>query len=231
MCSRIWRENENLALPPSFPPFFFNCPHKQIICWTLQGKTKRSPVLTVEVLSLTAVAVLRGFWIWLITAEHKFKSAAETRVSPAYHHSNFLIMPTDKTTSRAVETQRSWAPTHPARTTSATAPFWLWSPALIGSVCRNIKLIRASSVSLPRLRSPSLMRSPSARQLTRRLAGRRGACPSQSIQGGERTSATPPLIDSSQVMESESERRTSMSASEWEAKCAEYCSRKWGKFK
>lgn len=61
-------------LPLCLPSLrFFNCPHKQIICWTLQGKTKRSPVLTVEVLSLTAVAVLWGFWIWLITAEHKSK--------------------------------------------------------------------------------------------------------------------------------------------------------------
>lgn len=170
-------------LPFSLPSLrFFNGPHKQIICWTLQGKTKRSPVLTVEVLSLTAVAVLWGFWIWLITAEHKFKSTAETRVSPAYHHSNFLIMPTDKTTSRAVETTQL-SSDHPARTTSATAPFWLWGPGLISSVCRNIKLIWASSVSLSRFHSPSLMRSPSARQLTRQLAGRRGACPSQSIQG------------------------------------------------
>lgn len=179
MCSRIWRENENLALLPSFPLtfptnklFVGRCRKNKTIPsidgWSAVSHSRCCPL---GLLNLTNYS-----WAQIQKRSRNscFTGLSSQQFSDYANRQNH-VSGCGNTTQLSSD--------HPAHTASATAPFWLWSPGLIGSVCRNIKFIRASSVSLSRLYSPSLMRSPSARQLTRRLASRRGACPSQSIQG------------------------------------------------
>lgn len=138
---------------------FFNFPHKQIICWTLQEKQNNPQCWS-------AVSHSRCCPLGLLNLTNYSRAQIQKRS----RNSCFACLSSQQFSDYANRQNHvsgcgnttQLSSDHPASTASATAPFRLWSPGLISSVCRNIKLIRASSVSLSRLRSPCLMRSPSS---------------------------------------------------------------------
>lgn len=163
-----------------------------------------------------------GLLNWLITGSwHKFKSRVET-------HAYLLIITAifwlDKQrnhilscrdTANAVRSEdparRLWFVKSTSVETAAPAPR---HPGLIGlSLCRNIKLICASSVWLSRLLPFFPDALLSASQLTCQLAGQQGACPSKH-PGGE-NSAAPPRIDSSRAPEKGVKNRSCIGGPAW----------------